>query len=205
MATAVSSTVKRKATLFLVAAGGVLWFPVVPLLLGRPPGFLRNLGIFSGPPGTLLAWCMAITVAAFYCAYAVRNVPLVHEHWRARSLLKLLGLVVAVPAAIVEEAVFRRMLMDALWRSGWSVPAQVIISGLAFGMAHASWAIFTRRIVVGVGSMVATGTLGTALALVYILGDRSLAPVIVAHFLVTATIQPGIMLAAFSGQMRRVD
>jgi hypothetical protein len=50
--------------------------------------------------------------------------------------------------------------------------------------------------------MIATGTLGTALAFVYVVGHRSLAPVIVAHFTVTATIQPGIMLAAFSGQMR---
>lgn len=203
MASSVSPTAKRKATLFLVAAGAVLWFTVVPLFLGRPPGFLRNLGFASGPQGILLAWCMALSVAALYCAFAVRNIPLVREHWRAISLLKLLGVAVAVPAAIVEEAVFRRMLMDALWQSGWSVAAQVILSGLAFGRAHASWAIFTRRFTVGLGAMVATGTLGTALALVYILANRSLAPVIVAHFVVTATIQPGIMLAAFSGQMRR--
>lgn len=45
----------------------------------------------------------------------------------------------------------------------------------------------------GIDAMIATGTLGTGLALVYILGERSLAPVIVAHFVVTATIQPGIM------------
>jgi hypothetical protein len=51
--------------------------------------------------------------------------------------------------------------------------------------------------------MVATGALGTALAFVYVIGNRSLAPVIVAHFLVTATIQPGILFAAFSGEMRR--
>ena len=80
---------------------------------------------------------------------------------------------------------------------------QVFASGFVFGMAHASWALVTGRVVIGVGAMIATGTLGTALALVYVLADRSLAPVIVAHFVVTATIQPGIMFAAFSGQMRQ--
>ncbi len=100
MAVPISRKVKRNATLFLLVAGGILWFPVVPLLLGSPPWFLRNLGFFSE-------------------------------------------------------------------------------------------------------LMIATGTLGTALALVYVVGNRRLAPVIVAHFIVTTTIQPGIMLAAFSGQMRR--
>ena len=51
--------------------------------------------------------------------------------------------------------------------------------------------------------MIATGTLGAALGVVYVVGDRSLAPVIISHFIVTATIQPGIMFAAFSGQMQR--
>ena len=59
----------------------------------------------------------------------------------------------------------------------------------------------TGRLSVGVETMIATGTLGTALGLVYVVGDRSLAPVIVAHFIVTATIQPGITFALFSGQM----
>ena len=92
--------------------------------------------------------------------------------------------------------------MDALMRQGSSAVVQVITSGLIFGLAHGIWGIMTRRVSVGVGTMIATGTLGTALGLVYIVGDRSLAPVIAAHFVVTATIQPGITFAAFSGQMR---
>jgi hypothetical protein len=110
---------------------------------------------------------------------------------------------VAISAAVVEEAFFRRLLMNALLRAGWPDGVQVIASGLVFGVAHASWALVTGHVIAGVGAMLATGTFGTGLALVYILGDRSLAPVIVAHFVVTATIQPGIMFAAFSGQMRQ--
>jgi uncharacterized protein len=51
--------------------------------------------------------------------------------------------------------------------------------------------------------MIATGTVGGALAVVYLVGERSLAPPIVSPFLITATIQPGITFAAFSGRMGR--
>ena len=199
----VTRTVKRNAVIFLVAGGGIMWVPVTQLLLGHPPRFLRDLGFLSGPRGTLIAWSLGLVIAVLYSAYAIRNIPLVREHWRAISFVKLLGVLVAVAAAVVEEAFFRRLLMNALMRAGWSTVTQVFASGFVFGVAHASWALVTGRVAIGVGAMIATGTLGTALGLVYVLGDRSLAPVIVAHFVVTATIQPGIMFAAFSGQMRQ--
>ena len=201
MTIAISPKVRRNSAIFLVLAGGIMWFPVVALFVGSPPGFLRDLGFASGPPGTLLAWSLGLVVAVFYAAYAVRNIPLVREHWRAVSLFKLLGILLAVAAALVEEAFFRRLLMDALMRAGWPAVVQVVASGLVFGLAHGIWGIMTGRVSVGIGTTIATGTLGTALGLVYVVGDRSLAPVIVAHFIVTATIQPGIMFAAFSGQM----
>ena len=187
---------------FMVLAGGVMWWPLTLMLVGAPPGFLRDLGFATGSRGTLLAWSLGLVLAVSYAAYAIRNIPLVREHWRAVSFLKLLGILLAVAAAVVEEAFFRRVIMDALMRDGWSAVVQVITSGLIFGLAHGIWGIMIRRVAVGVGTMIATGTLGTALGLVYIVGDRSLAPVIVAHFVVTATIQPGITFAAFSGQMR---
>lgn len=194
--------VKRSSAIFLVLAGGLMWWPVASKFLGSPPGFLRNLGFVSGPQGTVLAWCLGLVVAAIYSTYAVRNIPLVREHWRAVSAFKVLGILVAVSAAVVEEAFFRRVIMDELLGADWPAVIQVVASGLTFGLAHGIWGIMTGRISVGVGTMVATGTLGTALGIVYVIGDRSLAPVIVSHFIVTATIQPGITFAAFTGQMR---
>lgn len=196
---------RRNALVFLVLAGGVMWIPLAKALLGRPPGFLRDLGFFSGPRGTITAWIAGVAIAGLYAAFAVRRIPLVRQYWRAVSPAKLVGVLVAISAAVVEEAFFRRWLMDALLRAGWPAVLQVIASGVAFGIAHASWALVTGRVVAGLGAMIATATLGTGFALVYVLGDRSLAPVIVAHFLVTATIQPGIMFAAFSGQMRQLE
>ncbi len=195
--------VKRSSAIFLVLAGGVMWWPLASKLLGSPPGFLRNLGFFSGPQGTLLAWGLGFFVAAVYATYTVRNIPLVGEHWRAVSGFKVLGILVAISAAVVEEAFFRRILMDEILGPSWPTMVQVVASGLIFGLAHGIWGIMTRRFAVGIGTMIATGTLGTVLAVIYVVGNRSLAPIILAHFNITATIQPGITFAAFTGQMRK--
>ena len=194
---------KRRAIASLLIAGALLWIPVARLLLGQPPGFLRDLGFFSGPGGTAFGWALALAVAFAYAAFTVRNIPLVRRYWRALAAVKLLAVGVAFPAAIVEEAFFRRLVMDSLLANGSGPAIQVLASGLVFGAAHGVWGIVTGRIVAGVGAMVATGTVGIALAVVYVVGERSLAPPIVSHFLITATIQPGIMFAAFSGQLPR--
>lgn len=195
--------VRRNAIIVLALAGAILWFPIAHVLLGRPPGFLRDLGFLSGPAGTPLAWILALAVAFAYATYTVRNNPLVREHWRALSAAKLLGVTAAVGAAVVEEAFFRRVIMDAVLSAGGGSLVQVVVSGLVFGLAHGVYGIVTGRLAVGLGVMIATGTVGIALGAVYVIGERSLAPVIVSHFIITATIQPGIMYAAFSGQMGR--
>lgn len=56
---------------------------------------------------------------------------------------------------------------------------------------------------VALTAAVATGIIGVALAVVYILGGRSLAPCIAAHFLIDAVIQPGLLLSAVSGKWDR--
>lgn len=196
---------EKQAVTFLVVAGGILWIPMAWTLLGRPPGFMRNLGFLAGPSGTPLAWVLGLVVAILYAGFTVRSIHLVRRHWRAVSWFKLLGIVVAVAAATVEEAFFRRLLMDSLMRAGWPAPGQVFASGIIFGAAHGIWGVVTGRFMVGVRVMVATGIVGLALAVVYLVGDRGLPPVVISHFIVTATIQPGITIAAFSGRMRSPD
>jgi len=193
---------EQRAAISLAVAAAILWIPMFGLVTGRPPGFLRDLGFLSGPPGTPLAWVLGLVVGVGYAAFAVRNIPVVRQHWCAVSWFKLLAIIAAVAAATVEEAFFRRLIMDPLMRAGWSAVAQVIASGLAFGAAHGIWGVVTGHGMIGLRIMMATGTLGLALAFIYLVGERSLTPVIVSHFLVTATIQPGILIAAFSGQMR---
>ncbi len=191
----------RATAVFLVLAGAILWIPVVGALLGHGPGFLRNLGFVSGPRGTLPAWILAMLVAVFYSGFAVRNIGLVAEHWRRWSSLKAVSLAVAVAAAIVEEAFFRRLIMDAMMNTGASVLLQILGSAVVFGLAHGVWGIATKRFRVAIKTTIATGAVGAALAVVYLIGGRSLAPPIVSHFIIDAVIQPGILLAAFSGDL----
>jgi hypothetical protein len=119
------------------------------------------------------------------------------------SPLKLLAILMAVAAGILEEAFFRRMLMNHLQTEGFSATVQIILSGVAFGVAHGIWGLFGRNVTAAIGATLATGALGTALGIVYIASDRSLAACVVAHTVIDFFIEPGLVLAAIRGEMRR--
>jgi len=70
---------------------------------------------------------------------------------------------------------------------------QVTLSGLAFGIIHLLWGIKTK---IWVNAFISTSLLSFALAIVYLVSERSLAPFIVAHFMITALIEPGLLVAA---------
>ncbi len=112
---------------------------------------------------------------------------------------------VAVSAGILEELVFRKLLMNSLAAAGAGPLPQVILSGLAFGAAHGVWGLMGRSIRAALGAAAATGILGVALAGVFIASGRSLAPCIAAHFLINALIEPGLVLAAVRGEMSRAE
>ena len=80
---------------------------------------------------------------------------------------------------------------------------QVLVSGAAFGLVHAMWAFFGGSFSAGLQAMAATAVLGAALGAVYLASGRSLAPCIVAHFVITVLIEPGLVLAAVRGQLGR--
>jgi len=74
------------------------------------------------------------------------------------------------------------------------VMLQIIASALCFGAAHLMWGL--RNIAAGVNAVLATALLGLALAVVYWLSGRSLAPCVAAHFVISALIEPGLLIAA---------
>jgi membrane protease YdiL (CAAX protease family) len=115
--------------------------------------------------------------------------------------LKLLAVLAAVAAAVLEEVIFRRWIMDYLDRNSTGVALQVVVSGVAFGLAHGFWGFFGRSFAAALQAVIASGVLGAMLGVVYIMSDRSLAPCIVAHFIITALIESGLVLAAFRGQL----
>jgi hypothetical protein len=191
----------RRAALIL---GGLFVFEgcfALPPLVLHTALFLRYLGFASGshePDPT--GWFLGGVVAAGFIVVCCR-LPSVREHLVRASWLKLLALGVGVVAGILEEWVFRGMLMDWVARRGIGEGSQILLSGLAFGLAHGIWGFFRGSVRAGLGATVATGAMGAALALVYLAAGRSLAPCIAAHFLINAFAEPGLVLAAVRGEM----
>jgi membrane protease YdiL (CAAX protease family) len=149
-----------------------------------------------------LAWTLALLVSAFYASFAIRNVPPVARTWAKPTWLKLVVFPAAVAAATVEEAFFRRSVMDAVWHMEGGGMLQVAASSVAFGIPHSVFGLMKGNLAAAVRASVATGLLGALLAVVYLVGRRSLAPCIVAHFLITFVLEPGLLLAAVTGEWR---
>lgn len=199
---ALKFSVETKGALAMLALG-LFMAPFVFFLLSRArPDALTALGFRASFDEAGLAWIAGIALAAAYVGFCTR-IPAVRS-WLVRPHgLKLLALLLAALAGTLEEIAFRKLLMDWLERSGGDAAVQVIVSGLSFGLMHVVWGGLQRSWTAALGSVVATSILGLGLALVYLLGDRNLAPCIVSHFLVTASIEPGLLIAAFSGGMAR--
>jgi len=196
-------SVEAKAALILAGILVVEGAWVVLNLLHNPAGFMRFLGFAPGRLGDPLGWFLAALVSAVFVYHGAR-MPSVRANLLRPSWLKLLALPMALAAGILEEAVFRRLLMDHLQAVGSGVAAQILVSGLAFGAAHGIWGLFGRSWRAALGATVATGVLGAALAGVYLLAGRSVAACVAAHFLIDALLEPGLVLAVLRGEMGRL-
>jgi hypothetical protein len=193
------SAIERKATwviLSVIVFEGV-W--VAWTFVAAPERFVRYLGFVPGAMGDGLGWLAGCVLTALFVA-SIRMFPAVRENMFKPSMLKGLSVVAALAAAILEEVIFRRWIMDYLDRSGFGALFQVAASGIAFGVAHAIWAVFGRS-GTALHAIVATTILGAGLAVVYLASGRSLAPCVAAHFVMTALMEPGMVLAAMLGQM----
>jgi hypothetical protein len=120
------------------------------------------------------------------------------------SYLKLLAIALAIGSGILEEVMFRRWTMNWLMAHGYGAVVQVLGAGLLFGAVHGVWGLMGKSFRAAIGATVATGFLGIMLGIVFLLAGRSLAPCIVAHFVINLLIEPGLVLAAARGEMGSV-
>lgn len=190
------------ATLLLAVLAFPMAIPTFRKFLGHNSGFLRDLGFLNGSSGTIPAWILAISIAILYIGFAVRNVPPVARTWLRLDWRKLVVLLAAIAAATVEEAVFRRMVMDSVMARGGGAFLQVAATAAAFGGAHSIFGLIKRNAQAAWRASLITGILGGALGVVYIIGDRILAPCIAAHFLITLALEPGLLMAAITDEWR---
>ena len=187
----------RLAT-FLIGSivGEWVGFAVLVYILHRKGIRLGDLG--WGQPTTIRAFVLAILVAIAYCAVTVTN-PQVGAHLLQWSALKGLALLAALTAGIVEETVFRGYLMHSLAQMKYQGFVQVIVGGLAFSLAHIYGFSSPASYLL---TLIFTLLLGIALGTVYLIGKRSLTPVILSHFLIDAVIEPWLLLSFFMGPIK---
>jgi hypothetical protein len=195
-------SVEAKAAWILMGILAIEGAWVVLNLLHNPAGFMRFLGLAPGRLGKPLGWLLAALVTGTFVYYGAK-LPSVRADLIRPSRLKLLALPMALAAGILEEAVFRRLLMDYLQTVGLGAVLQILGSAFAFGAAHGIWGLFGRSWRAALGATLATGILGAALAIVYVAAGRSVAACVIAHFLIDAFLEPGLVLAALRGEMGR--
>ncbi|MBI1393108.1 MAG: CPBP family intramembrane metalloprotease [Alphaproteobacteria bacterium] len=163
------------------------------LFAGNLTAVPAYLGFASLNAIPVSAWGSAAAATIVHVAWAATLSPVRHYLFRL-DFLKLLAVFAALLARIVEEVVFRKLLMDWLNGAGYGLAAQAAASGLAFGLVHLIWG--AKRLTAGINAFLSTTMLGVGLAGVYILSGRNLAPCVIAHFAVSALIEPGLLLAA---------
>ena len=156
------------------------------------------LGFAAGTQGTALAWTLAAGIALAY-VWNASSLSDVKRYLFRLDRLKLIAVIAAIMAGIIEEVVFRKLVMDALHAQGFGSVLQVTASALSFGVVHLAWGI--KSLAAGLNAALSTTILGAGLAVVYIVGDRSLAPCVVAHILISGLIEPGLVIAAVSGRI----
>ncbi|MFT5573371.1 MAG: membrane protease YdiL (CAAX protease family) [Cryomorphaceae bacterium] len=166
--------------------------------LSNYSGFITYLGFTNGVAGTPSSWILALIVVLLYC-YSASTISDVKRYMFKADLLKFVAVIAAVCAGIVEEIVFRKWVMDYAESEGFSIFTQILLSGVAFGLVHLIWGL--KNIKAGINAALSTFILGLALGVVYWVGDRSLAPCIVAHFFIAALIEPGLLISANEGKL----
>lgn len=172
----------------LAALGVLTWW-----LRGRG-GSLRALGL--GRATNWRGMALGLLAALLYSGLTAAFNPAVGPNLLRLIPLKGLAVVAALVAGLVEETIFRGYLMTSLDEMGQRRVTQVLVSGIAFAVAHFYGFVSPAALLATFG---ATFMLGTALAITYLVGKRSLTPVIVSHTLVDLVIEPWLLLGFFTG------
>jgi membrane protease YdiL (CAAX protease family) len=180
---------------FWFSAGVVVeWLFVIGLwfVLRRRGLSFADLGVWR--LGTWPAWVVALLLAVLSIGSNLRLLPRMHvpisSAFLPHGFHLFAALTLGITAGFCEEVLFRAYLMTQFAKAGYGKSMQTLMPGLAFGLAHAGY--LNQGFLVWLGIVVPTAFLGMMWGLAYLLGRRSLIPVIVAHFLNDATALPWI-------------
>jgi len=192
---AVSGSPEQRFFFWFIAGVIAEWLFVIGvwfLLKNRGVSF-RDLGVWR--VGTWSAWVLALALAVLSIMSNLRLFPRMHipisYAFVPHGFHLFAALVLGVTAGICEEVLFRAFLMTQFAKAGYGKTIQVLIPGLAFGLAHAGY--LNQGFLVWLGIVLPTAFLGMMWGVAYLLGRHSLLPTVVAHFLNDATALPWIV------------
>jgi len=196
-----AASLRARATVELSGAmvGEILVLILLILFLRRRGVSLRQLGLWARSPAR--GWIAAAVVAALFIGFNLALPLQGHKHLGEVSLFHLYNsLSAGVVAGFVEEIFFRGFFMTELAWAGFGKTAQILISAILYGLVHSAWGwtsgMFTLRLVGG--AVIGTAVFGLFCAGVYLLGRRSLMPIIVGHAAIDFVIEPWLFLVALS-------
>jgi CAAX protease family protein len=179
-------------------SGGVIveWLFVIGLwiVLRRRGLSFKDFGVWR--LGTWSAWVVALLFAALSIGSNLRflprmHIPISYAFLPPAGFHLTAALLLGITAGFCEEALFRGFLMTEFAKAGYGKVMQVLMPGLAFGLAHAGY--LNQGLLAWLGIMLPTAFLGMMWGVAYLLGRRSLVPAIVAHFLNDATALPWVV------------
>jgi hypothetical protein len=192
---AVHGSPEQRFFLWIVAGLIVEWLFVIALwfvLRSRGSSF-KDLGVWRF--GTTQAWILALFFAALSIGSNLRLLPRMHipisYAFLPPGFHLVAALLMGITAGFCEEILFRAFLMTEFAAAGYGKFMQILIPGLAFGLAHAGY--LNQGFLPWLGIALPTAFLGMMWGIAYLLARRSLAPTVVAHFLNDATALPWIL------------
>ena len=163
----------------------------------------KDIGVWR--LGNWRAWAFALLFAAISIGGNLRFLPRmgvpISAAFFPEGFHLAAALIMGITAGFCEEVLFRAFLMTEFAHAGYTKVLQVLIPGLAFGLSHAGY--LNQGFLPWLGIVVPTAFLGMMWGVSYLLGRRSLAPAIVAHFLNDATALPWISFFMVTGGLGR--
>ncbi len=202
---ATHGSAEQRFLLWILGGAIVEWAFVVAVwfLLRTRGSSLGDIGVWR--LGRWSGWVIALLFAALSIGSNLRFLPRMHipisYAFMPPGFHLVAALLMGITAGFCEEVLFRAFLMTEFANAGYGNVMQVLMPGIAFGLAHAGY--LNQGLVVWLGIMLPTTFLGMMWGIAYLLGRRGLLPVMVAHFLNDSTALPWIAFFMTAGSMGR--
>ena len=155
-------------------------------------------------PAGIWGWLAASAIVAFFLWSSFRRpgcqgLCFIDPHawltdWSPFRLAT--SVAIGVTAGVCEEICFRGFVMTQARDGGAPVVVQVLLSGLAFGLPHIPLAMLSGHFdaTAALSIFGSTMVFGLLFGVAYLLGRRSLTPVILAHGIFAFTTEPWMLL-----------